>query len=63
MKMVVFFDGLDDATYTVDNGKLVIYYDSLDENSTYNYKIWNRKLYLYKHDNLYYIYIKKSLFD
>lgn len=58
-----FFDGLDDATYTVDNGKLVIYYDSLDENSTYNYKIWNRKLYLYKHDNLYYIYIKKSLFD
>lgn len=53
-----FLDGSVGATYSAENGTLILYYNSLYGTSTYQYEIKHQKLYLYKHDKLRYIYNK-----
>lgn len=54
-----FLDGSVGATYSAENGILILYYNPLAGTSTYEYEIKNGKLYLYKHGDIRYIYTKK----
>lgn len=55
-----FLDGSVGATYSAENGTLILYYNPLYGTITYEYEIKNGKLYLYKHEKLRYIYTKKK---
>lgn len=55
-----FLDGSVGATYSAENGTLILYYNPLYGTSTYDYEIKNGELYLYRHENLKYIYTKKK---
>lgn len=53
-----FLDGSVGATYSAENNTLILYYNSLVGSTSFQYEIKNKKLYLYKHEKLYYIYTK-----
>lgn len=54
-----FLDGSVGATYSAENGTLILYYNPLYGTSTYEYEIEDGKLYLYKHGDIRYIYTKE----
>lgn len=55
-----FRDGSVGATYSADNGELIIYYNSLAGSYTYEYSIKEGKLHLYRKGDLKYIYSKNK---
>ena len=58
-----FIDGSVGGTYSAENGKMILHYNPLSGDSTFDYEIDKGFLYLYKHGELRYVYSKKNLFE